>query len=207
MENEIEIITDLPVHLRKQVVEIAYDAFAPKMHHLELFTDSEEQVRRVCENGLDFAAALYAVQRGSVVGVTGLHYADRQFTRLKWAALRAEFGWLGGVFRKLVAYIGEPSRVKEGELKIDAIAVHRAARGQGIGTLMMNAVFDYAAEHGFDVVKLEVIDTNPQARRLYERLGFEAVRTQNYGFITRRAGFTASTLMVKRVQEIERGSP
>jgi ribosomal protein S18 acetylase RimI-like enzyme len=63
----------------------------------------------------------------------------------------------------------------------------------------MEAVFDWARERGFCSLSLEVVDTNPIARRLYERLGFVPIRTQELPYPFRRLGFSAVTTMVKEI--------
>ncbi len=61
------------------------------------------------------------------------------------------------------------------------IALLPAFRGQGLGTLLLEALFDAVRPH-FQQVSLSVVRENP-ARRLYERLGFVAV-SQNGDSLT-----------------------
>jgi ribosomal protein S18 acetylase RimI-like enzyme len=82
---------------------------------------------------------------------------------------------------------------------MDGIVVHPSARGQGIGTQLLEALFQYAREHGFARVRLDVVDTNPRARQLYERQGFVAVKTRQYPFLRRVLGFAAVTTMIKEL--------
>ena len=89
-------------------------------------------------------------------------------------------------------------RHRPDELLMDGIAVHAEMRGQGIGTRLLEAVLDFARSHGYNSVRLDVVDTNPGARRLYERMGFVVVRTREYPYL-RSLGFSAVTTMVKRL--------
>ncbi len=57
-------------------------------------------------------------------------------------------------------------------INIHDLAVLPAARGQGIGKKLIEAVTAKAKELGCCKVTLEVLENNP-ARRLYEREGFE----------------------------------
>jgi GNAT superfamily N-acetyltransferase len=50
-----------------------------------------------------------------------------------------------------------------------------AARGAGLGTRVIEALCAHIREHGGTALRLGVIDANPGARRLYERLGFAFV--------------------------------
>jgi [ribosomal protein S18]-alanine N-acetyltransferase len=58
------------------------------------------------------------------------------------------------------------------EIHINNVAVLPDLRGQGIGTALMNRVFEEAQRFGARRATLEVRASNAGARRLYERLGF-----------------------------------
>lgn len=58
------------------------------------------------------------------------------------------------------------------EIHINNVAILPDLRGQGIGTTLMNRVFDEAKRLGARRATLEVRASNEGARRLYERLGF-----------------------------------
>ena len=50
-----------------------------------------------------------------------------------------------------------------------------AVRGRGLGTRLMHAVRDHARAQGARALRLAVATQHPDARRLYERLGFQFV--------------------------------
>ncbi|NKE58561.1 GNAT family N-acetyltransferase [Lentzea sp. PSKA42] len=50
--------------------------------------------------------------------------------------------------------------------------VRDSHRGRGVGEALVKAVLEWAAEHGWKVVRLRVWEDNVPARRLYKRLGF-----------------------------------
>jgi ribosomal protein S18 acetylase RimI-like enzyme len=85
---------------------------------------------------------------------------------------------------------------------MDGIVVHPAARGQGVGTLLLHALFDIAQQQQMRTVRLDVVDTNPAARRLYERLGFVAVKSRRYPLLRTIFGFSASTTMIAQVNRL-----
>ena len=63
--------------------------------------------------------------------------------------------------------------LKDGEyLVIHTLAVDPDSQGCGIGKFMVKYCIDYAREHGFKAIRLDVVPENIPARRLYERLGF-----------------------------------
>ena len=58
------------------------------------------------------------------------------------------------------------------------IAVDRSTRRCGIGSLLIAAVLDYSAKNALHSVFLEVRSSNVAAISLYEKNGFEPVRTR-----------------------------
>ncbi len=61
------------------------------------------------------------------------------------------------------------------DLLIANIAVHPAARGQGLGTRLLNSALDHARHLGLTACRLDVRVSNVSAQRLYRRLGFAPV--------------------------------
>lgn len=66
----------------------------------------------------------------------------------------------------LIARRGKRSRIA-------AMAVAKAARRQGVGVLMLEKAIAAAKERGEEQIILEVIEQNPAAIALYEKVGFE----------------------------------
>lgn len=60
---------------------------------------------------------------------------------------------------------------------IPQIAIAKDFQGTGLGTALLEQSFEALARRGFEEVSLTVTDSNAGAVRLYERLGFETLRT------------------------------
>lgn len=58
-------------------------------------------------------------------------------------------------------------------LYIDDLCVDECARGQHIGTLLYEYVINYAKEHGYYNVTLNVWASNPNAVKFYESIGLK----------------------------------
>ncbi|MEU0539350.1 GNAT family N-acetyltransferase [Nocardia sp. NPDC005978] len=61
---------------------------------------------------------------------------------------------------------------RPGELEFRMLAVAKAARGLGVGTALVDAVFEIARAEGFDAVVLTTMPAMVDARRMYDRIGF-----------------------------------
>ena len=64
-----------------------------------------------------------------------------------------------------------------GDYYIDTVSVYPEFSGKGLGTKLIQAACDVARENGYPTVALNVFRDNSRARKLYERLGFEPVKT------------------------------
>ncbi|WP_254529413.1 GNAT family N-acetyltransferase [Natrinema gelatinilyticum] len=85
---------------------------------------------------------------------------------------------LGG---KIVGFVSVS--IERGSLELDAtrgllsnIYVEPAVRDRGIGTALLEAAEDTLAEQGADIVLLEVMAGNDDARRFYRRRGYDEFR-------------------------------
>jgi ribosomal protein S18 acetylase RimI-like enzyme len=88
----------------------------------------------------------------------GFH--DRAFNPERWQIItadRADIGMLDVEYRPAEIYLAR-------------IEVHPSYQGHGIGTSLISALIDEAAQKGQDLV-LEVLNINHRAQALYQRLG------------------------------------
>lgn len=61
------------------------------------------------------------------------------------------------------------------------IAVRDDHQGRGVGTFLLNALFDLLRQHGYGGLILRTAKSNVGAQRLYEKTGFERVGTHPSG--------------------------
>jgi ribosomal protein S18 acetylase RimI-like enzyme len=202
MQPSIEITQKLQTPEQAfEVAQIFYEAFRLKIHHLDLFPRSTEQAIRILTGGFRPANGFYALEDGHILGVVGLDWpGGNYFLHFTRSGLAAEFGGVGALWRLAwIRFNHWFSRPHAQEVRIAAIAVAGTARGKGVGSLLLERVFEHARQHGCRAVVLEVIDTNPRARKLYEQLGFKTIRTEWTGPVTARAGFTGFNFMRKNI--------
>lgn len=180
---------------RRDAAAIVCEAFEAKISALSM---QKEAAIEVLVESLNPGSAIFAYQGEELVGVAGIVTNTSRFLESRWGELLKHLD----PFRALVYYlvVKFDSRVSEGEMKIEALGVSRGIRGQGIGTELVRRVEGLASEKGYTVLSLDVVDTNAAARKLYEKLGFEVVKTTEFGILTRKAGFTSSYHLRKRIK-------
>ncbi|HEU4758188.1 MAG TPA: GNAT family N-acetyltransferase [Agromyces sp.] len=87
------------------------------------------------------------------------------------AALEAPDGAIVGTMQ--LTLIPGLSRGGATRLQIEAVRIADAQRGLGLGTAMIAWAIEYARASGAALVQLTSDARRPDARRFYERLGFE----------------------------------
>jgi ribosomal protein S18 acetylase RimI-like enzyme len=192
--SEVIIQVGLPDRLRADAVQLYTEAFRRKANFL---FGSRAHTSAVLQSDLAADQVLIAVQEDRLVGLAGIQHG-RPFVDLHFKTYVRVFGWFTAVWR-YVLLIGFHRAARPGELVMNGIAVDAKARGQGVGTKLLHGVIEFAQEHGYQTVRLDVVDTNPRARQLYERLGFVATKTQRHPQAQRVMGFSASTTMIKHI--------
>lgn len=182
---------------RERVVELFWGAFKEK---LELVMRPEETAVRFLREVVDPAYAVSAVDgAGQLLGVAGFKTAEGAFIGGGLEELTAAYGGLGGAWRGiLLALLERP--IEPGTLLMDGIFVSADARGRGVGSALLDAIKSEAASRGCRHVRLDVIDTNPRAKALYERRGFVEVETAGIGPLRHVFGFRAATTMTCAVR-------
>jgi ribosomal protein S18 acetylase RimI-like enzyme len=142
------------------------------------------------------ARCLAAFDGRQLVGLLGLHDARGGFLEPAYRIMVDHYGTVMGMARLMLLLLLD-HRLPPGDLYLDGLVVAKPRRGQGVGRALLAAFERSARENGFKTVSLEVIDTNPRARRLYERLGYQQVATHTMGPFSRLFGFRTTRRMMK----------
>ncbi|SLN53415.1 GNAT family N-acetyltransferase [Pseudooctadecabacter jejudonensis] len=136
--------------------------------------------------------------RGILLGVAGFKTFQGALVGGAWADMRRHYGTFGGAWRAALLALLERDTENQRFL-MDGIFVHDAARGQGVGTALLGAVFTEARKRGYAEVRLDVIDSNPRARALYLREGFIEGDVHQLGPLRHVFGFESATMMTRTV--------
>jgi GNAT superfamily N-acetyltransferase len=181
-----------PEH-RNAAATLFWEAFRGKLAPV---MRPESKAIAFLQNAVDPNHAISAVSvDGELLGVAGYKTGTGGFVGGGLTDMCAVYGWVSGIWRSLIlSALDRP--VDPTALLMDGIFVSSGARGQGVGTALLDAVKQKTAELGCTSVRLDVIDTNPRARALYEREGFVAQETSETGLFRHVFGFRTSTRMV-----------
>ena len=181
---------------RPRIAALYWEAFSAK---LSCVMGPQDKALYFLERQVDPDYALVARDAGGAVqGLAGFKTAQGALVGGAMSDLVATYGWLSALWRAPLLSLVERD-LSDGVLLMDGICVGVDARGCGLGTALLQAIKDEARARGKTAVRLDVIDTNPRARALYEREGFDAIGTETLGPLRPVFGFRSSTRMLFRL--------
>jgi ribosomal protein S18 acetylase RimI-like enzyme len=193
MGDENSVQQGFPDELRSSAAELYDAAFGAK---LAIAMPNSISRMAVLKPGFNPEFSFVAIRDGEMVGIAGFKTAQGSLTGgISFRVLKEEIGYWGAIRAVLVLALLERKQVAS-QLLMDGIGVSSKMRGRGIGTKLLHSLVEYAKKEGYQSVRLDVIDTNPAARRLYERVGFVPVKTENFAYLNWLLGFGAATQMV-----------
>lgn len=181
-----------PGELRRGAAELYDGAFGEKL--AAAIRDKERRLA-VLERGIvpDFCFA--AMQGTQLAGIAGFRTPGGSFTGgITLPLLFTTLGILRAPRAVLMLSLLDRKSVR-GQLLLDGIAVASSMRGRGIGTKLLDRLKTHARDEGYRSIRLDVVDTNPAARRLYERNGFRPVRSARFPGLQWLLGFGSVTEM------------
>jgi len=164
----IEIQKSLPPELINPAVELFLSALADKFVPI---LGSSFRATKLLESNIGIHSCFSALESHRVIGVLAIQTENQNFINPVFKEIKSHYGFWGAVVKSVALDCLQHSP-KPGEIHIEGIAVVDSARGQGVGTKLIDALMDFAKNENFKKITLEVIDTNQRALKLYERLGF-----------------------------------
>ena len=197
MPEDLTITRGFPDALRSEVALLYDAAFGPK---LSIAIPNTHRRLKVLEQAFDPHHSFVALSGERVLGIAGFKTQSGAFTSgIGPALLRRHLGLLGSLRAVLVLALFE-RKLSPNELLMDGIAVSPSARGGGVGTTLLERLKQFSADDGYQTIRLDVINTNINARRLYERLGFVPTKTSHFGYLRWLLGFSGATTLQYRVK-------
>jgi len=178
---------------RPKVATLYWEAFGAKLGRVMRPTPLALEF---IENVLDDDHAICAHDTdGTLLGVVGFRTIDGALVDGGFHDLIHVYGVFGAMWRAAMLSLLERD-IENKRFLMDGIFVAKEARGKGVGTALLKAIITEANRRGYQEVRLDVIDTNPRARALYERMGFKPAGTYHMGPLRYIYKFRSATTMV-----------
>lgn len=194
--NDLHISAGFHDTERSQIAAMYWVAFGQKLGRV---MGPKRRALAFIKDLLDPSHAICARDTaGNLLGVTGFKTHKGALVDGKWRDLTRHYGWLGSSWRAgLLALLERDT--ESTRFLMDGIFVTNDAQGKGVGTALLDAICDEAVKRDYREVRLDVIDTNPRARALYERTGFVAGDVHHIGPLKYVFGFESATVMIRKL--------
>ncbi|MGB2693393.1 MAG: GNAT family N-acetyltransferase [Thermodesulfobacteriota bacterium] len=195
MKTAVHYQVGLPESCRVRAAELYEEAFRQKFAPI---VKSREKLIEILADSIQTEFAVVALKENRLVGLAGFHNRGKSFTGGGSASfIIKKLGLFKGLWAIALLTILYERKETQGELLMDGIVVDPSMRGQGIGTRMFETLCEHATNEGFDSIRLDVVDTNPGAKKLYESQGFKETKTDQHPYLKPFLGFSSTTTMVK----------
>ncbi len=172
----IEIKFGVPKNQRETVAKMFHESFGDKY---DLMFGDETKTVAFVSACLDDSKTIVALKDDVAVGFSGLQHCGKSFIEDNAHEMVRVFGLAS--FKVMLIrsmFVFKRMGIDNNELLLEALAVSAKERNKGIGQKLLQFTIDYAKSKKFSHLKLDVINTNPKAKRLYERIGFVESKVQ-----------------------------
>jgi len=192
---QIDYLYYLPDEFRSSAIRLYFNALKEK---LEPILGSDGRAQEVLASNIATDECLVAICDEKLVGIMGIQTNKGGFVNPSLKTMIRIYGLLGGILRMGgLAILHHTTNTDE--LYVEGVAVAHEMRCKGIGSHLFDLLERTASKKGIRTISLEVIDTNPRAKTLYEHLGFVVMKTQTLWPLDLffKFPFRSATLMVK----------
>lgn len=138
-----------------------------------------------------------AIEDGKVLGVLVLGTSTQSLKvslNISTAEYIKRYG-IRGVFKSLLLKVVFEHKIKPEEMYLNSIGVSSEARGKGIGSILLEFGKRRASELGYDFISLSVMFENERAKKLYENVGFNVVKSEKSKLLKILTGYTGNHVM------------
>lgn len=185
----------LPDETRAEAAALYWQAFGGKLGRVlgpeRLALAYLERVMRA-----DHCICAFGAQ--GLIGLVGFKTDTGSFAGGSSDDMRKVYGLTGGAWRSgVMQALGGDTGT--GRFLVDGLCVQQEARGRGVGSALLAAVCDEGRSRGYGAIRLDVVDTNPRARALYERRGFVLEQVTGIGPLRVVFGYRATHGMVRHL--------
>ena len=184
---------------RNEAAELLFSALGDKLIPI---LDDTDKSKQFISSTFNTESCFTAIKDNNLLGILAFQTLKSNLISPSYKDFTAIYGIIRGTIKAFKLSVLQ-HKSKPHELYIEAIAVSQKARGQGIGTQLIESLFQYSQEENFKLITLEVINTNPMAQKLYENLGFRVIKKSNIWPINKFFGwpFNEVIFMERDVEE------
>lgn len=191
----VNISAGLPPDSSAKIAAMYFDIFSRKLGSV---LGRRAAVAMIADH-INTDRIIVAPDGKEIVGIAALKYNGTGFFAPDHRGFLKHYGPLVGRVRAGL-WASVQTNPRSNQLLLDGLGVQAHLRSRGIGTALLEAVNQRARELGKTEVILEVVDTNPRAKALYERFGYQTVLTTRR-WMFRLAGFSSAQLMLRRLTD------
>lgn len=197
MKTNIKYQVGMPESCRTKAAELYEEAFRQKFLPI---VKSSKKMKEILIDAIQPELAVVALEGERLVGLAGFQTQGNSFTGgMNTSNFIKRLGLITGIWAITLFSLLYERKSVEGELLMDGIVVDSEMRGKGIGTNLIQSLSEFAKNEGFNSIRLDVVDTNADAQRLYETQGFVAKKIEQHSYLKPFLGFSSSTTMVKSI--------
>jgi ribosomal protein S18 acetylase RimI-like enzyme len=176
----------LPIEHTSSAADLFLNAFGPKFFPI---LGHGEKTKKLIESSLNTNYCISALENGDLVGILAIQEKNKSFVDISFSNIKSKYGLLKGLIKAVLLSLFTYKPV-DNEFYIECVAVTDSAQGKGIGTRLFNELFSQAVNEGIKKITLEVINTNTEAKSLYERLGFQIEKSSSIWPFNKMMGWT-----------------
>jgi GNAT superfamily N-acetyltransferase len=165
----IQLQWGLPDHLRLDAASLIYDTFIEKYRYV---LGPRKKGIRFLATSFRSKYGLVAFRDRAFIGLAGAKNDVGEFIEIRFTSWAKAYHLrtLRSIIIGLPFWFGKQTPCT---LTVTNISVKDTARGQGIGTQLIQEFIRYGSAQKYRAVNLEVINSNVRAKALYHRLGFK----------------------------------
>lgn len=190
----MQIQPGIPDGAELEAAALYWDAFGEKLGRV---MGPPDKAMAYIHRVLDPTHAICALDDdGRLLGIVGFKTSDSALVGGNFADLTAIYGYFGASWRALLLSLLDRD-VENKRFLMDGIFVAAQARSRGVGSALLHAIMAEGRARGYRAIRLDVINTNPRAKALYERHGFRVLKTDHLGPLRHIFKFDSATTMIK----------
>ena len=197
---EVKIETQIRAGDESIVAQLYSQAFERKFVNL---IGSAQEASLFFKDGInrDRAIAAYSAEN-ELLGMAGFEQGQQKLIGLELEHFKKHFGFFKGIYKGVLMDILFSRKAEnEKEILMDGIVVKNGHRGKGIGKKLFQGLEAYAKSNDFHSIRLDVIDENPKAKKLYEKIGFEVIKHEKVPYpLADYIGVSGVSTMVKQLK-------